>query len=251
MKRILFIALACLMAVMSVFACMAEGAQEQYVYVTISSEGAQVLSCVQVPWKDANEDGAITIADALILAHDAHFEGGAQAGFVMADSGYGNGLTKLWGVENGGSYGYYVNNISAMNLDEPLEAESSIVAYSYADLTAWSDAYTCFDQSLIEIDTTNMGGCRFSEFEYITLTLSAMGWDENFAPVSTPVANAVILVNGEPATITTPDGEVLPVISNEDGTFEVVLRAPGEYVISAQCDLEYYVAPVCCVSIAG
>lgn len=37
-------------------------------------------------------------------------------GFAVSDEGF---ITKLWGVENGGSYGYYVNNVAGYGDQRP------------------------------------------------------------------------------------------------------------------------------------
>ena len=43
---------------------------------------------IEVELTDVDEDGALTIADALYLAHEAAFEGGAEAGFADAMGEY-------------------------------------------------------------------------------------------------------------------------------------------------------------------
>ncbi|MBO7666544.1 MAG: hypothetical protein J6S70_03845, partial [Clostridia bacterium] len=93
---------------------------------------------------DADADGVLTISDALYAAHEAAYEGGAAAGFAAATTEYGLSLTKLWGVENGGSYGYFVNDNSAMSLADPLSDGDEVVAFIYT-AADWSDAYSFFD----------------------------------------------------------------------------------------------------------
>lgn len=48
---------------------------------------------------------------------------------------------KLWGTENGGSYGYYVNNVSTWSLTDPVDEGDYVNAFVYTDLTTWFDTY--------------------------------------------------------------------------------------------------------------
>ena len=69
-------------------------------YVSISDkDGKLVLVLEKIDLSDADGDGTITINDALYLAHEAEFEGGAAAGYASEQSDYGLSLTKLWGCE--------------------------------------------------------------------------------------------------------------------------------------------------------
>ena len=121
------------------------------VFVTISNAGELVLVREAVSVTDADGDGALTINDALIAAHDAKFEGGAEAGYASAQSDWGLSLTKLWGVENGGSYGYYVNDQMFMGLADPIATDDSIYAFVYKDTEGFSDAYAYFSDAAVEI----------------------------------------------------------------------------------------------------
>ena len=65
-------------------------------YVSISDkDGKLVLVLEKIDLSDADGDGTITINDALYLAHEAEFEGGAAAGYASEQSDYGLSLTKL------------------------------------------------------------------------------------------------------------------------------------------------------------
>ena len=200
--------------------------------VTVSvSNGDAVLVQKPVTVTDVDEDGALTIADALYCAHEAYFEGGAAAGFACSIGGYGLQLDKLWGVANGGSFGYYVNNVSAMGLGDAVKDGDSVYAFVYTDLVGWSDSYSFFDK-----DTASV-----TEGDKVKLTLSGMGFDENWAPVTAPVAGAKILIDGKETGVTT----------GEDGSFEVAVESAGEYVISAKSDEKILVPPLCVVTAAA
>ena len=110
MKKLLSITLAVLMLV-STF-CLTAFAEDAVpasadVYVTIAdNNGKLALTQEKITATDKDNDGKITIDEALLAAHEAKYEGGAAAGYASAMSDWGLSLTKLWGVENGGSYGY-------------------------------------------------------------------------------------------------------------------------------------------------
>lgn len=196
------------------------------VYVTVAN-GTLALAHTPVTVTDVDGDGALTINDALTIAHNDHYEGGAEAGYGSAVGDYGLSMTKLWGVENGGSYGYYLNNASAMSLTDTVKDGDSVTAFVYTDLTAWSDTYSYFN---VEEATATAG-------DTVTLTLLYAGYDANWAPIEAPVAGAVITVDGTPTEYVTA----------EDGTVTVTVTE-GEHVYSASADTMTLVPPVCIIT---
>ena len=145
-KRIIALALTAIL--IFAFAAVVSASKESApcAFVSISDkEGNIVLSWEKVECYDADSDGKITINDALMIAHEKKFEGGADAGYGYANTEYGLSMTKLWGTENGGSYGYFLNNESALSLDTGISHGAHIYAYVYTDLTSWSDTYSFFD----------------------------------------------------------------------------------------------------------
>lgn len=216
----------CAAMLLGMTAIPAYAADSETVYVSIADEnGNLVLPYQPVTVTDIDGDGALTINDALYAAHTTYYDGGA-AGYGSAQSDWGLSLTKLWGVENGGSYGYYVNNASAMSLADPVSAGSYVAAFVYTDTAAFSDTYCYFDAQQI---TDGVVG------DSITLTLSAAGFDENFAPISYPVAGAEITVNGAATGVYT----------DENGVASVPFYTAGTYTISAHSDSQTLVPPVC------
>ncbi len=196
------------------------------VYVTIADgnrDRAMAYEAVEVT--DIDGDGALTINDALYCAHEEIYDGGAAAGYGFAFTDYGISMTKLWGAENGGSYGYMNNDVSAWGLTDPVTAGDHVSAYVYTDLTAWSDTFCYFDK-------------KTASGESITLTLTASGWDENYAPITVPVEGAVITVNGEKTDVKT----------DADGNAVVWIHGSGTYVISAESETQTLVPPVCIVN---
>ncbi len=232
-KKIISLALALFVcAALSASLMCAVSAEDESVsvYVTISN-GSLVLTHASVTVTDTDEDGALTINDALTAAHDAYYEGGADAGYASETGDYGLSLTKLWGVENGGSYGYYVNNASAWSLADTVSEGDYIVAFVYTDLTSWSDTYSFFDTDSADVTTS----------DEVTLTLSYIGYDESWNTVTLPLAGAAITV----------DGESTEYVTDENGQVTLTLNAEGEHIISAVSDAVTLVPPVCVVSVAA
>ncbi|MDY3287352.1 MAG: S-layer homology domain-containing protein [Eubacteriales bacterium] len=201
------------------------------VFVTIADAGSFVLVEHPVIVSDVDGDGVLTICDALAAVHDDAFEGGAKAGFAYAETEYGLSLTKLWGVENGGSYGYYINDASAFSLGDEIHADDRIYAYTYADLTAWSDAYTYFDTAAASVEAGSD----------LTLTLTVLGYDADWNLVASPFEGAVITVNGE----------ATDVVTDKDGRAVLTFADADSFVVSAASETSVIVPPVCIVEVTA
>lgn len=210
-------------------AATATTAATAIVYVTISDDaGTLVMAHMPTLVIDADADGALTLADALACAHAVWHPDGGSA-FAIAPSQYGMSMTRLWGIENGGSYGYCVNDVSAWSPVDPIADGDHIKAYAYTDLVAWSDAYSFFSDVAA---TVTIG-------EPVTLTLSANGYDEAWNPVTLPVAGATLTV-GDAST---------DVVTDEAGCATLTFSEPGTYVVSAVSDTMTLVPPVCVVTV--
>lgn len=218
-------------AALSVGAMTVSAAEAPTVTVTIADEeGNLALVQGEVSVTDIDGDGTLTIHDALYLAHEAYYAEGA-AGFGAELTDYGLSMTKLWGCENGGSYGYYRNDASAMSLADAVSDGDRINAFVYTDTTMYSDTYCYFDVQTVEMQSGDT----------VTLTLSAAGYDENWNPVTLPVADATILIDGKESAYKT----------NADGVVDVSLTDAGEHIISAASDTQILVPPCCKMSVAG
>lgn len=201
------------------------------VYVTVSDDNGQIAVAQEaISVTDVDNDGALTINDALIIVHDEKYEGGAS-GFVTEATSYGLSITKLWGIENGGSYSYYLNNEMPLSLTAPVNDGDYLSAYAFQDLVTFSDAYSFFDKANADAE----------QGDEITLTLYCISFDENWNTVNAPVENAVITVNGV-ATEYTTDAE---------GNVTIKLEAAGRNVISAVSDTLTLVPPVFIANVAG
>lgn len=233
MKKLLSTTIALLM-IFSVFSVpvLAEEADSATVYLTLSDDdGKLVLSQEAITVTDIDQDGALTINDALYAAHELSYEGGAAAGYASSIGQYGLSLDKLWGVANGGGYGYAVNNVSAMGLADPIKDGDFINAYVYTDLVGWSDTYCYFDNHTL---TVKAG-------ESVTLTLSSAGYDESWNPITLPVEGAELTVNGVNTGIKT----------DSEGKATITLDDSGSFIISALSSTQTLVPPVCKVKVTA
>lgn len=226
MKKYRIISLIAAMLVAALSLAPVALAADDAVYVTIAN-GNLELAYEKVALTDADGDGTLTVNDALIAAHDAFYEGGASAGYGSAETDYGLSLTKLWGVGDGAGFGYCVNNVSSLSLADPVKSGDHIVAYIYTDTEAWSDTYSFFDVTS-------------AEGHEVTLTLSASGYDENWAPVTYTVEGATITV----------DGAATDVVTDADGKATVTVEGAGKHIISATSDSMTLVPPVCVLTVA-
>lgn len=209
--------------------CATAHAEEISVYVSITdSKGELVMAHEKVSVTDADDDGNVTINDALIAAHEQKHPDG-KAAFKSENTEYGLSLVKLWNEENGGSFGYYLNHASAWSLLDVIKDADHIKAYAFTDLEMWSDTYAYFSADCVSAKAG----------ETVELTLNAAAYDANWNPVTLPVANAVIKIDGALTEMTT----------NAEGVATLVFENAGEYVISAASAEMTLVTPVCIVTV--
>ena len=194
------------------------------VNVTIADAGNLVLVQAPVSVTDLDEDGVVSINDALMAAHAAYYKDGA-AGYVYYVGDYGIAMDTLWGVTNGGSYMYYVNDLMPLSLGEEVKEGDSVVAYGFADLEYWGDTYTFFD----------VKNAAVTAGDTLELTLSAPDWEGNVLPV----AGADIYV----------DGAATGIVTDENGKAVVTFDEAGEYLVSAKSETAVLVPPACKVTV--
>jgi len=205
----------------------AEG-NEIDVYVTVAIKGEFVSTYTKVSVNDADNDGSLTVADALFALHEAKYDGGAASGFATADTEYGLSLIKLWG-DDSGFFGYQNNNTSCMSLSDEVKDGDHVYAYVYTDTENWSDAYCFFDKTTISADSG----------EEVTLVLNQSGYDANWAPITLPVENAVVTINGVESEYAT----------DSEGKVTIVFEEAGKYIISAKSNDVVIVPPVCIINV--
>ena len=206
--------------------------EQTSVYVTISdSEGKLAAVQEKIDVTDIDNDGALTINDALYIAHEELFDGGAAAGYKSSVGQWGLGLDKLWGTENGGSYGYYVNAVASNGLADPVSDGDYVDAFVYTDTEAWSDSYSWFDERDKEAE-------KGSE---VTLTLSRAAFGENYTPLTLPVEGAKITINGEATDF----------VTDAEGKVTFTVDKAGKNIISASADDVNLVPPAAVINVEG
>ena len=222
--------LSLLLAVWLLVSLTASADTASTVYVSISTDtGALVLAYAPVTVTDTDGDGALTICDALACAHAAHHPDGAAA-FLAEDTEWGKSLYVLWDVDNGGSYGYMLNDASPMSLLDTVKDGDHVKAYAFTDLTAFSDTYAYFTAPVAAAAVNTE----------ITLTLNAAGYDEAWNPVTYAVQGAFLIVDGE------VDDSI---VTGAEGQFVLTFPETGVYTVSAVSNDLTLVPPVCIVTV--
>lgn len=231
MKKILSLTLTLVM-ILALGSQVFAGSDSALVYVTICDQnGSNVIVREAITVTDTDSDGKLTVNDALYCAHEAKYTGGAAAGYATELTAYGISMTKLWGHANGGAYGYFINNNSAMSLSDTVKDGDLVNAYVYRDLVTWSDTFCYFDKSCADVKTD----------EKLTLKLFASGFDANFMPVTTPVSGAAILINGKDSGL----------VTDINGCVTLELASEGDYLIEASSTAMTMVTPACVVSVSN
>ena len=218
MKKLIVAAVAAIItcSAMSITAFADEESAKVFITV-VDGEGKFAVAQEAVSVTDIDKDGKLTVNDALVIVHDKFFEGGSDAGYKTIETQYGQSIDKLWGIENGGSYGYYVNNASAMGLSDPVKEGDYLNAFVYPDPNAWATTYySWFDKNTAEAD----------EGTEIEVTLKRARFDENYQMVPVAVEGATITVNGTASDVKT----------DADGKAKIKLDNAGKNIISATAD---------------
>ena len=148
MKKVLSILIVAMMALSLAAPAFADNASVTINCTISNSKGELVVPNKAVTVSDIDKDGALTINDALYCTHEQYYEGGAAAGYNSYTGPWGLSLGKLWGEENGGSLGYYLNNKMCMGLADPVKEGDFLYAWAYQDAATYSDSYSYFDKTL-------------------------------------------------------------------------------------------------------
>lgn len=167
-----------------------------------------------------------TILDATVAAHLEMF--GNTDGLSISESGW---TTSVFG-KDASTFSYRLSGNFANGMSDKISDGDYIEYMFFSDTVGWSDTYTFFD-------ARNKDAFRN---ESITLTLSKEGYDENWAPVIVPAANADITVNGIEFGKTDSNGNITL-------SFDKV----GTYNISAKNNIDStpIFAPWCTVNVSN
>jgi len=202
------------------------------VFVTIVDDKKTLQTTYEkVTAYDFNADGIVSVDEALYAAHEKYYEGGAAKGYRSVISTFGNTLQKLWGIENGGAFGYTVNSTFPSSLDGKVENGDSVYAFAYSDLSTFTDSYSKFNSYSVSSDAG----------EPIALTLSKSYYETASSIQFTPLGEAVITVDGKPTEY----------ITDKNGQVSIIINEAGKHVISATSEKYNLVPPVCIAEIKG
>ncbi len=202
------------------------------VFVSIADDKKTLQTTYEkVTAYDFNADGIVSVDEALYAAHEKYYEGGAAKGYRSVISTFGNTLQKLWGIENGGAFGYTVNSTFPSSLDGKVENGDSVYAFAYSDLSTFTDSYSKFNSYSVSSDAG----------EPIALTLSKSYYETASSIQFTPLGEAVITVDGKPTEY----------ITDKNGQVSIIINEAGKHVISATSEKYNLVPPVCIAEIKG
>lgn len=215
---------------MNVFADDADSTQ---VYVTITDNNkAFVLNQEPITVTDIDKDGKLTINDALFIAHEEKFDGGAEAGYKTSVGQWGLGLDMLWGIDNKGSYGYYVNDSFSMGLADEIKDGDYIEAFIYPDPKDYNYFYSFFDAKNTD---------EKEQDSEIDLTLAYYTFGADGTLVTNKLEGAKITINGKETDF----------VTDADGKVTVKLTEAGKNAISAVSDSVEIVPPSYLVNVKG
>ena len=212
------------------------------VFVTIVDDGNIVtdknggyVGGATVTVSDRDKNGVLTVDEALYATHEALYDGGADAGYSTFVGDYGLSLAILWGKGTAGvsaSAGYYLNNASCWSLNDVVSEGDCLTAFNYYDTIYWSDAYSYFNKNTVSVQKGSS----------VTLTLSALGYDENWNTVALPYAGAKVEILGTDAEVLTTDA---------DGKVKIATSRlePGTYYAVAYTDAKNIVPSICKITV--
>lgn len=189
----------------------------------VAGEDLTKIAHIPITVYDCDQNSNYDINEVLYALHEQYYDGGAEIGYSSSQTEYGLSLTKLWG-DDSGNYSYYINNNSAWSLTDTVTSGDYICAFVYQDSANWSDKYTFFKNNT---ETVKKG-------EGLSLELKCAGYDDSYNPITFPVENATITINGED-TVNKTDA---------DGRATISFNNMGIYTISAKT--EYYITPPIC-----
>lgn len=223
---------------------------------TQDKEGNAMLAR-SVAVTDRNGDGAYSLDEALLAAHEAY----APNGGADYQSGYNNdwgtyAVTKLWGEESS-AVSFYKDHAYTGAVDAEMLSEGQLVdAFIYKDQTNWTDRYCYFAQNGTPVDTLSV--CVGEEF---ALTLLYDQWGAANPQPTAPLG--VFDQSGAYSKCEALQGEQVygeiyaKPATDQKGEAKISFTAQGTYLLTAQYDStnytdynntppQYYLVPPLC-----
>ena len=222
--------LALVFSVLTAFSVLAEEEtavpeESAHVHVSIVDAGGKaVLACQELPLRDADGDGELTVRDALLVAYDAQSDGSVQAEYAPEQAEDGRIEAMFFG-ESDDRIEIYVNHASVRDLFSPIADGDLLYAFVCGNS---DDALYCY----FDVSHASVGGG-----ESLTLSLIAADPEEE----GLPVAGAVIQIDGKDTAFRT----------DEDGKVTLQFDGSGSCVVSARKEGVTLVPPVCAVSVSN
>lgn len=207
------------------------------VYVTIVDKGNVVVANNEITVTDLDASGDFNVDEVLYAAHKSKYTDGAAAGYASAMGDYGLYITKLWGDESG-NYGYWLNDASCWSLGDTVKAEDSLVAFVYQNTEVW-DSYAKFANDTYTIEAEVAG----------PVTLQKAGYDSNWNTVFTAHKGATLKVYD--SVFNELAANEYKVADNGDGTYDVTVKAVGNYTIVAYDNVTPIVSALCTLTVAN
>lgn len=233
-KKFLSAVLLIVLAVAVIGAAVYTSVHTQKVYVSVSTgDGKLSLAHESIRVHDTDNDGILTVNDAIYCAHEKAYDGGAVSGYATYNSPDYDGFSiiKLWGVSNNGNYGYYLNDECSFSLADEIKEGDHVYVFVYNDTDSYSDSYSFFDEKQLDVGVNESFTLTLKKTE---VELSA--WQSS----TTAVIGAVITV----------DGVQVSSVTDETGKATVSIAEKGKHVISAcSPDGDIIAPPVCIVNV--
>ena len=193
-------------------------------YITLSVEAelgkAKDGSLIAAKALEIPAEGT-TVGEVIKAVHANWFADG-EAGFATAKTEWGDSITKLWGIENGGSYGYYVNSAMSMGLTDPVKPGDRVDIMVYKDAKNFSDVY-------ITLDAQAAG-------DKVTVTVQYMGFDANWNAKLQPLKGCKICYIGSKGNIVDTG-----TVTGDDGTATITLKNGIYRIVGIDTDAIYSV----------
>ena len=202
-----------------------EAPEEFSVRITasLSNAGSLKVGLEPVTVTDTDNDGVLTVYDAVWCVHEEFYPGGAGKGFATERMQEGPAVSLFWGEDNGGFCSWTVDGRMGRTLLEPLKEGSDLYVFSYSDLPMCGDGVGAIAGEVTEDENGTTG------FKGVLTCADADG--EEY-----PVAGAVILVNGIARG---------GIVTGDQGEFFVPLEESGNYLLSAVSADVPMIPPVC------
>ena len=181
------------------------------------AEGSLAANLI-VAVTDEDEDGALTVYDAMVLAHRYYY--GAEDGFACEETDFGYSMTKIWGTTEGVGAFYHNGEMPWTDVRTTAVADGDqIDVILYGE--DWSDVYAAFDQTKY---TAGIGTA-------VPMTLTYSAYDENWNAYLAPLSGGTVTALAADGTAAASaeadeDGNVLLTVQ-EAGTYQLALSSDG------------------------